>query len=90
MNYRLIAAFFLTWFPFSSNSQDLRSMVIPVVKSGKLLSNPWVGGFNTPQLASADLNRDGVAPNTGSVTEKAPSTARALDTIVFRSVERMD
>ncbi len=60
MNYRLIAAFFLTWFPFSSNSQDLRSMVIPVVKSGKLLSNPWVGGFNTPQLASADLNRDGV------------------------------
>jgi hypothetical protein len=29
-------------------------------KNGEKLSNPWAGGFNTPQFSEMDLNKDGV------------------------------
>ena len=60
MNYRFSLVLFLVWIPLVSFSQELRPIFIPVLKSGKLLANPWAGGFNTPQLAAVDLNRDGL------------------------------
>ncbi|MBK6948742.1 MAG: VCBS repeat-containing protein [Haliscomenobacter sp.] len=60
MNYRLLIVLIPIWIPLASFAQELLPMVVPVVKSGRMLSNPWVGGFNTPQLAAVDLNRDGL------------------------------
>ena len=33
---------------------------ITVTEYGRLKNNPWCAGFNNPQFASADLNRDGL------------------------------
>ncbi len=60
MNYRILIVLFSLCIPLVSLAQELRPFVVPVAKSGKLLANPWVGGFNTPQLAAVDLNRDGL------------------------------
>ena len=33
---------------------------IPVIKNGRTLQNPWVGGLNNPVFSPIDLNQDGL------------------------------
>jgi hypothetical protein len=66
MNY-FLKGFVLICFLLCSQSkvlaqeQFLRISDIPCyTKSGNLLLNPWVGGFNNPQFSSFDFNGDGL------------------------------
>ena len=41
------------------NAQDYSSWSAPIIKDGSILSNPFGGGLNAPQLSEIDLNQDG-------------------------------
>ncbi len=60
---RFLAAIILLAFSLTSMSQPSKYRVIsiPVIRNGVQLRDPWLGGFDSPQFSSCDLNQDGIA-----------------------------
>jgi len=43
-----------------AQSPKYRVISIPVIKNGAPMRDPWLGGFDSPQFSSCDLNQDGI------------------------------
>lgn len=59
---RLFAFFFLFFLSSSMLAQlpKYRVISIPVIRNGLQMRDPWLGGFDSPQFSSCDLNQDGI------------------------------
>ena len=44
----------------SAGAQTFTPFKMDIIENGKKLRNPFVGGFNAPQLSEVDLNKDGI------------------------------
>ena len=61
---KIAVSFLLTLFPLWLLGQNFRFSQVSkqheIIQNGKLLQNPWVGGINSPQFSTIDLNLDGI------------------------------
>lgn len=61
MNRTVITLFFIaSLLTSSAQSSKYRVISIPVERNGILLREPWVGGMDSPQFSTCDINQDGI------------------------------
>lgn len=61
LTFKALMALMLATVPFCSWGQLVfqKKLAIPVTENGRTLTNAWMGGINTPQFNTIDLNNDG-------------------------------